>query len=182
MSQNSWTPAPPQSPISRDPLAFLANASPLPPHIAPNIDAASWARSIILNMPYREPRQGAMSTVALVNALNDDDLFAQPDDTNVVKIGDYLPNEALASTPDLEAHDIYVYPSDGKDGAPTYIDVNVIQLDAEVDFTLRIGARRVQAFYIKALARGQWPIRHRITRTEARVKDTYTYAVLPPRG
>jgi hypothetical protein len=181
VTTDAWKPAPAVKQISANPLAFLDTAKPLPEHIAPNINPGLWARSLILNDTYREPRPGAMSTVALVNALNDEDLFAQPEDSGVIKIGDYLANEPMASTPDLEAHDIYVYPSDGKDGAPCYVDVNVIQLDAGADFILRIGSRRVQAFYLKALAAGAWPVRHRITRTSTKVKDTYTYSVMPPR-
>lgn len=181
MSQNPWEPAPKPIPSPvRNPLAFLENAKPLPAHIAPNIDATQWARALILNAQYREPRPGAMSTVALVNMLSDDDLFAQAEDSGVIKIGEYLPNQADASTGDLEAYDLYVYPSDNKDGAPCYIDVSVLSVDAGHEFVLRIGSRRVQAFYLKALARGSWPVRHRISRTDQKVKDTYTYTVLPP--
>lgn len=175
-----WNPKPAQSKVSDNPLAFLNTAAPLPPHIAPNIDAAQWARAIIMNAQYKEPRPGAMSTMALVAALNDDNLFAEPEDSNVVKIGDWLPNEAGIISPLIEAHDIYVYPSDGKDGAPTYIDVNIVITGSGAELTLRIGSRRVQAFYLKALARGEWPISHHLARTDWSVKDTYGYRVLPP--
>jgi hypothetical protein len=180
MSTNTWEPAASTQKQATDPLAFLRGAKPMPTHIETNINGLLWARALILNEPYREPRPGVMSTTALVKAMDADDLFAQPEDSDVIKIGDYLENQALASSGNLTAHDIYVYPSDGEGGAPTYCDVNIIQEGNGLELVLRIGSRRLQMFYLKALVRGEWPIKHRLGRTNNSVRGTYGYRALPP--
>jgi hypothetical protein len=180
MSTSSWQGPPKPSVVSRNPLAFLDTAKPLPEHIAANVNAGLWARALVLNDSYKEPRPGSMSTMALVNMMYDEDLFSQPEESGIVKVGDYLANEPGAVTPNLEASDLYVYPATGDKGAPTYIDVTVVQIDAGAEFVLRIGSRRVQMFYLKALAAGAWPIKHRIARTNDKVGTTYGYTVLAP--
>lgn len=165
--------------VKKDPLAFLERAQSLPSHIDPKINLRGWASALILDSRYKEPHEGMMSRAALVNAMDEDDLFSPVDNSHLTKLGELVPNEPGKTSGLMVAYDIYVYPSSGNDGPPTYIDIWAALGAEEEEKTIRIGSRNVQAFYMKALCRGQFNIPHQITRTNTQIKGgEYMYAVV----
>lgn len=181
MSENSWMPAPASEPPPKDPLAFLRNPAPLPPHIAQNVAVYLWARAVFLGERYIEPKPGFMSSAALVGAMEADDMFAAPEQPNLTKLSEWVPDEVGKSTGPIRAHDLYVNPSNTTDGGTTYINVTVQHMMSGAEVVYTTGSRTIQAFYIKALVRGRWPIDHQIKRIDQSVKGgRHMFGIFPP--
>lgn len=181
MSQNSWAAQPVRTNADRDPLAFLVNASPMPAHIEPNVNGRQWARALFYGERYTEPRPGYMSSVGLANMMEHEDLFAGNEGSNYTPLSDMCPNEVGASTGDLIAHDIYVLPTGKTSGPTTYAVVQAQHVSSGADVTFTVNSKAIQGFYLKALARGQWPIKHQIKRSsEQTAEGKYIYVVAAP--
>lgn len=164
-----------------NPLAFLENAKPLPELMVGRVDGTGWARSIVLGEKYVEPDPNFLSRRLLNLKLNATDLYHTFADKSLVKLQEWVANAPGASTGPLELIDVYVVPSSIEGGMQTFVLVDYVHLESGVTDTFSTGATNVQAFILKALVLGMWPVRCQIQRTDIMTKNgKYMLDVFPP--
>jgi hypothetical protein len=181
MSTNSWQPAATKVASNKDPLEFLKNAHAMPAHIEPNINGLQWARALFYGERYTEPRPGYMSAVGLANMMDAEDLYAANEGSNYTSLSDMCPDVEGATTGDIIAHDIYVLPSNKTTGPTTYVVIQAQHCESGASITFTANSKAIQGFYLKALVRGIWPVKHQIVRSgEVTGEGKHIYVIAPP--
>lgn len=138
----------------------------LPPELDGMINLRSWAEALIKRTKYHEPNPNYLSTLLLAQTLmasTPEQVFEQ---AGIRKLQEAIPNVPGASTGAIEIHGLYVASSDMDEGLPTYLLMDVTDLESGLEAKYSGGSGQVQAQILTLLRFGVWPIRCKITRTE----------------
>jgi hypothetical protein len=162
-------------------VALLQNAAALPEELEGVVDLSGWAEALVNKRPYREPNPSYLSDLLIrqtLEATSPEMVFTPNDLDGLQKRVPDVPN---ASTGPIEISGLYVASSNMAEGQPTYMILDITDMETGATYKTTTGASQLQAQILRLVSFGTWPIRCQIKRTERKDRGgRFLFWLFPP--